>query len=459
VSKDWTGTKVTVLGLGRSGFSAARYLHGKGAQVFVSDGGKEDAKKKEQIASLKALGVKVETGAHSKKALEFGELIVISPGISPESDVVKQATELGKEIICDIELAYRESTVPIVAVTGTNGKSTTCALISHILSRAGHKAPACGNFGVPILDALADKPDYLVAEVSSFQLHYCDSFAPFVAVWLNLTPDHLEWHGSLEKYIEDKKKIFAKQKPSHYAVMNQDDYVVSGILPEATIFPFSVYRDLDQCIQASYMKGDQLVCRIYGGTDFVCGKADLKIIGDHNLENALAAMSACAALGIDIEMVGGGLKSFEALEHRLEYVATIDGVRFFNDSKATNPASTIKALEAFEGEKVVLILGGRDKGTALAELVISIKANASQVILIGEATERFAAALSEDGYTEVKKAGSLSEAVDLGATLKKGPVLLSPACASFDMFKDYEDRGRVFKDLVHTRLEKMAPSH
>src|SRR5262249_23559768 len=147
-------------------------------------------------------------------------------------------------------------------------------------------APACGNFGVPILDALNDKPDYLVAEVSSFQLHYCQNFAPFVGVWLNLTPDHLEWHGSLENYVADKKRLFARQKPSHYAVLNQDDYVVAGFLPEATIFPFSVYSELDQCIQASYIKGDQLVCRIYGGTDFVCSKSDLKIIGAHNLENA-----------------------------------------------------------------------------------------------------------------------------------------------------------------------------
>lgn len=457
---DQASKKVTVLGLGRSGTSAAEYLVKKGVQVFVSDGGTSNPEKEEEAERLRKLGVRVEIGQHSEEALNFGDFILTSPGISPSSEVIRRAQKRvpNKEVICDVELAFRETQIPIIAVTGTNGKSTTCALISHILTCAGKSAPACGNIGVPILDQLSTKHDYLVVEMSSFQLHYTKLFAPDIGIWLNLTPDHVDWHGSLEEYVKAKSKMFDHMRTDQFAVLNEDDSMVSGFSPPADpeIFPFSVSTSLEYGIQGAFIKDDFLWYRIDGKTRLLCSRDDLKIIGRHNLENALAAVAAAALVGIPQERIAEALKSFTALEHRLEYVATVDGIRFFNDSKATNPNSTIKALEAFAPEKVVLIAGGKDKGTPLGDMMAAIARHANDVVLIGEASERFERALRDFGYENIHSADSLEHAVELGSSLKRGPVVLSPACASFDMFKNYEERGRVFKNLVHKRAEMAA---
>jgi UDP-N-acetylmuramoylalanine--D-glutamate ligase len=455
---DWTNKKILVLGLGRSGVSAARYLAQRGAKVFLSDAGKVDDEKQKQLEELQAAGVRVETGAHSAEAMDYGELIITSPGIPPTAEPVRRARARRKEIICDVELAYRETKTPMIAVTGTNGKSTTCALISHILTKTGRVAPACGNFGVPILNQLDRKPDFLVVEVSSYQLEYCKAFAPLVGIWLNLTPDHLEWHGSLDAYIDAKRKLFANQRPDQYAILNEDDPVVSNTETRAQIFPFSASSQMDYAVQGAFVKEGFLAYRLNGRTNILCAPEELLIRGKHNVENVLAAISATALVGVDSKEIETHLKDFKALEHRLEFVDTIGGVAFYNDSKATNPDSTIKALESFPGEKIVLIAGGRDKGTYLGEFVDSVHKHVSSVILLGEAKERFAQALTEGGFAAVYTVDSMEEAVDLGAKLKQGPVVLSPACASFDMFRDYEDRGRVFKDLVRSRLEKLASS-
>ena len=456
---DWENTKVTVFGLGRSGMSAARYLAGRGAQVFLSEASSLDEGKKKQKEELQSLGVELEFGGHSDRALSFSDLIIVSPGIMPSSDIIVRAHRLGKEIICDVELAYRETKVPIIAITGTNGKSTTCALISHILSRTGKVAPACGNFGVPILSQLDKNPDFLVAETSSYQLAYCSAFAPMVAVWLNLTPDHLDWHHGIEGYVEAKQRLFAHQKHNQYAVLNIDDAVVSETKTRSEIFPFSLNSELQDCVQGAFIKDGFLCYRINGRSRVVLAPDELMIRGRHNLENVLAAISVCAILEVDPKEIEQHLKDFQALEHRLEYVATIDSIAYYNDSKATNTVSAIKALESFPAEKVVLIAGGRDKGTDLSEFVSVVKRCASTVILIGEASNRFADALTSGGFTSVHCLASLEAAIELGGQLNKGPVLLSPACASFDMFRDYEDRGRVFKDLVRARCERLAPSH
>lgn len=455
MSESWAGKKVTVLGLGRSGLSTAEYLLKRGAQVLVSERSiADDAAKSAEVLKLKKLGAQVEVGGHSVRAVADADLIVASPGIPPTADVITRAQAAGKEVVCDIEVAARDAgDVPIIGITGTNGKSTTCAMISHILETAGFSAPSCGNFGIPILDQLERKPDYLVAEVSSYQIHYCPTFAPIIGVWLNLTPDHLEWHGSLDAYIADKRKLFLNQREHQFAVLNMDDEIVSALAPRSEIFPFAVNANQNPSIQAAYMQNDFLAYRINGTSQVVCHKADLKIIGKHNLENALAAISVAALLNVPHEALVRGVTSFTALEHRLEFVATITGVDFYNDSKATNPTSTIKALEAFGEQKVVLIAGGRDKGTALDELVHVAKTHVTDVILLGEARQRFAEAFAKGGYENLHSVNSLEEAVDLGRSLRRGPVVLSPACASFDMFKDYEERGRAFKSLVRSRLE------
>jgi UDP-N-acetylmuramoylalanine--D-glutamate ligase len=457
VSDEWNNRKVTILGLGRSGTAAARYLTARGAQVYLSESAEETSEKRAQAAELEKLGVTVEFGKHSKEALAFGEFILTSPGIKPTSEVISQAKALGKEVICDVELAFRDSRIPIIAVTGTNGKSTTTAMISFIMEKCGKRAPACGNFGVPILSQIDDQPDFLVVEISSYQLHYCTNLAPFIGVWMNLTPDHLDWHGGLDGYTRDKQKLFANQRPDQYAVLNLDDPVVAQTMTRSEVFPFSTLSSLDYCIQGAFIHDGYLAYRKGGQNRIVCHKDELQIIGQHNLENALAAISVCALVRIAPEDIERYLKEFKALEHRLEFVATVNGVNYYNDSKATNPESSIKALEAFPNEKVVLIAGGRDKGTSLSDFVHSVRNHAAAVILIGEAKQRFEVALREVGVKNIYPAESMEEAVSLGEQLKLGTVLLSPACASFDMFNDFEHRGRVFKDIVRTRFEKAAP--
>ncbi|MBS2002427.1 MAG: UDP-N-acetylmuramoyl-L-alanine--D-glutamate ligase [Cyanobacteria bacterium SZAS LIN-5] len=454
---DWDKRKISIMGLGRSGIATAKYLASFGANVLLSEA-EETPDKLQKAKSLRALGVRVEFGPPTDEIAKFGEFIVTSPGIKPDHPVFQTARQLGKEVISDVELAYRETRVPIIAVTGTNGKSTTTALISYILEKSGRVAPACGNIGVPVLDQLERRPDYLVIEVSSYQLHYCKNFAPYIGVWLNLTPDHLDWHGSLDEYVKDKRKLFTNQRADQYSVLNMDDSIVAATPGRSEIFPFSPTTELDAAVQGAFMKDGYLAYRIGGRTRLVCHQSELQILGQHNLENALAAISVCAIIGVEPAEIEMYLKDFGGLEHRLEYVATISGVKYYNDSKATNTDSAIKALQSFPDDKVVLIAGGKDKGTALGDFVHSVKTHAGAVILIGEAKERFENALKEGGVENIYPVDSLEEAVDLGGKLNLGPVLLSPACASFDMFKDFEDRGRVFKDIVRARLEKVAPS-
>jgi len=371
--------------------------------------------------------------------------------------VIKMCLHLDKEVIADIEVAFRDATMPVVAITGTNGKSTTTAWISFMLERTGLKAPACGNIGLPVLEALEQNPDYLIVEVSSFQLFYADLFAPKVGVWTNLTSDHVDWHGSLEDYIAAKASMFKRQSRTSYAVLNFDDPIVSATKTEAEIFPFSTHNELKDSVHGAFLKNEFLCYRSKVRTHVLNSINQLQVFGQHNLENALATVAAVSLLDLEPEQIEAGLKEFKGLEHRLEYVDTVDGVACYNDSKATNPDSAIKALEAFK-EKIVLIAGGRDKNTSLDEFVESVRNHTAAVILLGEARERFEKALTEGGVRNIYSVAQLDQAIDLGIGLHKGPLVLSPACASFDMFKNFEDRGSVFKDLVRSRRQKDGPS-
>jgi UDP-N-acetylmuramoylalanine--D-glutamate ligase len=449
---EWKNKNITVLGLGRSGISTARYLVDRGARVTLSESQPATESRLKDKADLQEKGVCVELGGHSREAIEQADLIITSPGISPKTDVIQQALAANRDVICDIELAYRETKTPMIAVTGTNGKSTTTALISFILEKAGKKAPACGNFGKPILTEMRPAIDFLVVEISSYQAYYTAQLAPFISIWLNLTPDHIEWHGSIEEYIKAKQKLFQHQSANQFAILNLDDPLVAKTETDAQIIGNSSKSELPEYAHAAFLRGEALVYRALGIEYQICYVDELQIIGRHNIENALAAISACAVAGLRPEEIGLYLKEFKALEHRLEYVATINGVAFYNDSKATNTDSAMKALDSFPKDKVVLIAGGRDKGTSLGDFVFSVRNHASAVILIGEAKERFEKALRDGGVEDIYPVGGLEEAVILGEKLQAGPVLLSPACASFDMFKDFEDRGRVFKDIVRSRL-------
>ena len=464
---------ITILGFGKSGYAAARYLANRGAKVLISESGQLKGDNIAWAHELKQLGVEIETSEHSKRAIESADLIITSPGIPPDSTVIQMAYQFGKEVISDVEFAYRECPTPMIAITGTNGKSTTTALVSHILQSNGLKAPACGNIGTPVLDYLPGKkhtnngshkdaglPDYLVVEVSSYQLYYTKTFAPYISAWLNLTPDHLEWHKNMESYIAAKENVFIHQdkfsidkikisaaikKP--FAVLNIDDPVVASQKVKVATMPFSCKDILKEKDPAAFVLDNWLCYRLNGKLERVCSIDELPIIGQHNVENSLAAIAICAIAGLSAQQIAGALKQFKALEHRLEYVDTIDGVAFYNDSKATNPESSIKALQAFK-EKIVLIAGGRDKGTSLSEFSKNVLNKTAAVILLGEAKERFAKAFQDAGVKNIYMANSMEEAVDIGLKLKLGPLVLSPACASYDMFKNFEDRGNVFKDIV-----------
>jgi len=456
---DWKNKKVTILGLGRSGVAAASYLVKRGAKVLISESQPKDKCNSKLLAELNNLKVESEFGGHSERCLSWSDLVITSPGIPPRADIMQRARAHHREVISDVELAYREckDSVSFIAVTGTNGKSTTTALISYILEKSGRLAPACGNIGVPILSRLDAGPlDFLVVEVISYQLEYSPTFAPHIAIWLNLTPDHLDWHGGLDQYIDAKRSMFGRQSLEDFAVLNQDDPVVAATRTRAEVFPFSISPDARSSIQGAYLEDGFLGYSYNARSRVVCSEKDLRIIGKHNVENALAAIAVCCLAGLTEKEIEQHLKTFKALEHRLEFVETVDGVDYFNDSKATNTDSAIKALESFPEKSVVLIAGGKDKGTSLVELIQSVKKYALSVILIGEAKDRFERALREAGFNDIYPADTMDEAVQIGGKLKKGPVLLSPACASFDMFRDFEDRGRVFKDLVRARAREMA---
>ena len=498
---NWLKQNVTILGLGKSGYAAAKYLKQQDANVLVSENG---ALKNDQAGwadELKQLGIEIETGGHSQKGIEQADLIITSPGIPPSSPVMQMAEKFGKEVICDIELAYRETSIPIIAITGTNGKSTTTALISHILEFNGLKAPSCGNIGSPVMDyvtssgkitdilrrgglhAPADTtntggcnpplhkpddarspvgarlaepytpPDFLIMEVSSYQLYYTKNFSPFVAIWLNLTPDHLDWHGTMEAYIAAKDRVLGAKTT---AILNMDDPIVALRPAKAKLFPFSLNSNLKDKDPAAFLSEDWLCYRLEGKIHRVCSISQMPVIGQHNVENALAAIAATVMAGLSAEQIGNAIKKFKALEHRLEYVDTVNGIACYNDSKATNPESVIKALQAFK-EKIVLIAGGKDKGTDLSELSLNVRDKTAAVILLGEAKDRFEKAFKQAGVSNIHTVSSLEEAVNLGFKLKLGPLLLSPACASYDMFKNFEQRGDTFKNLIQKNCAQAKP--
>ncbi|MBI5399996.1 UDP-N-acetylmuramoyl-L-alanine--D-glutamate ligase [Candidatus Saganbacteria bacterium] len=426
----FSNKRVSIFGLAKSGLAAARRLIKLNANVFVSERRLSEQIDPAIINELNTLGIKSEFGGHSDKAIEKAELIVVSPGVHLDIPVLKKAQEKGIPIISEIELAARLLTKPIIAITGTNGKTTTTTLIGEMLRAGGKKIAIAGNIGLPLIEVADTNLDYIVVEVSSYQLETIDKFKPWVSVILNIQPDHLERHGSLESYINQKARIFMNQSGDDYIIYNLDDSDV---------------------VKMAQKSGAKLIGFSLKQTAIIAlSPAEIKIPGRHNLSNALAAAQAAYLCGVSPKQVADVLKTFPGVEHRIEFVAKINGVEYYNDSKATNPDSTLVALETFNNKKIILILGGRDKGVSLDKLVEKIKQNVRAVILIGEAAGRFRAALTSVGFSAIHPASSLADAVALSAKFAQPGdiVLLSPACSSFDMFDNYEERGRVFKKLV-----------
>lgn len=426
---DFKNKNITVFGLGKSGIAAAKKLISLGAKIFATDSGHPAG-----IEEIKKLGAEIELGGHTSKLIEGTDLIIVSPGVHLDIPVLEEAKRKGIPIISEIELAYQFLSKPIIAVTGTNGKTTTTTLIGEMLRAGGKRVAVAGNIGFPLVEVDDGKLDYIVAETSSYQLETIVNFKPWISLILNIQPDHLERHHTLQEYINQKARIFTNQTGDDYVIYNQDDPYVSEMVKSAKA----------KLIGFSKSKASEIITLL---------PAEIKIPGRHNLENSLAAAQAAHLCGVGKETVAEVLKTFSGIEHRIEYVTTVNGIEFYNDSKGTNPDSTLVAIDTFPGRGMVLILGGRDKGVDLESLAKKVKDAAKAVVLVGEAAERFENALRMAGFKNIYHAGfSMAEAVKKAFALASPAdiVLLSPACASFDMFTNFEERGRVFKEIVIT---------
>lgn len=444
---DLAGKCVVVVGLARSGQAACRLLLKQGAAVVGTDrrGEREIGT---DLGGLERDGVRLDLGERYLRSLLSADLVVVSPGIDLREPPFRRVRELGIPLIGEVELAYRCSEATFIGITGTNGKSTTTTLVGAILQQAGLSAHVAGNIGTPLCRVAPSLAvgESVVTELSSFQLETIDTFRPHLAVLLNLAPDHLDRYDQVEDYYRAKSRIFENQQPSDFAVVNADDPLVlqASALTRGRRIAFSRTGRLDS---GAYVEGDQLILALDGRREVMCRISELKILGVHNLENALAAALAAAVAGASMTAIKAALISFEGLEHRLEFVSEIDGVRYVNDSKGTNVGAVVRSLESFT-DPVILIAGGRDKHGDFAPLIPLVRERVKRLILIGEAAETLRRMLAAVCPTE--EASSLEEAVRRAAAVASSGevVLLSPACASFDMFTDFEDRGRVFKAAV-----------
>ena len=443
---------VLILGAGKTGTASASFLIGKANKILLSESKNEPAELKEKIELLRKSGVEIEFGQNSESFINKADIVIISPGISPHTQIVKKICSLNMPIISDIELAKHFTNKPIIGVTGTNGKTTTTSLIAHLINNSGKKAIACGNIGKPLIEVINESTDYYVLEISSFQGYYSPTLSCEIAVCLNITPDHIDWHGSIEHYIESKEKLFLQQNKNSWSVLNYNDNLVKGFKIQNNKFYFSYQKPssmtLDSIPYIAFYENNILKVKENNETNSIINKNELKIIGSHNIENSLASIAVSRIINIGKDNINLGLKSFSGVEHRLEYIKTINSKVFYNDSKATNPEATIKAIEAFAGKKITLILGGRDKQTSLNEMVKTVKSKVTEVILYGEAKERFLKELHNGSFREIKVVDSLNEVVATSLKSNTDIILFSPACASFDMFKNYEERGKKFKELV-----------
>lgn len=445
--------RIAVLGIGRSGTATVQWALSRPGTtpadvvVFVEH---DTEALREAVEPLRQAGVSVTLGAEAVSDEGFA-LVVASPGIAPSRPIMRSAYRLGVPVISELELAFRVADAPFVAITGTNGKTTVTSLVTHLLTSAGLQAASAGNIGSPALDAARQMPasGTIVAECSSFQLALTRTFHPRVAVLLNITPDHIDWHGSLEAYAADKARIFANLAPEDVAVMDIDDPGSAGAVDAVRSSGARIVTVGRSGAANARLERGMLVIDHDGGATSLVHTDELHIRGAHNVSNALAASAAALAAGADPESVRAGLRSFMPIEHRLEPVGVIDGVAFVNDSKATNPDAVLKAFTAFEGRPLIVLLGGRNKGNSFEELAGACAESCKLAVLFGEARPELEEAFISAG-APFDVADDLLAALDLARSraVSGDTVLLSPACASFDAFTGYEQRGQVFADAV-----------
>jgi UDP-N-acetylmuramoylalanine--D-glutamate ligase len=449
---DYSGKTVLVAGAGRSGIAAARFLLTRGARVILTDTKSED-QLLPAIASLRDVAghtgeLVLELGGHRAGSFRECAFVVVSPGIPltiPEFEISRNA---GIPILAEVELASRHLNGKILAITGSNGKTTTTTLLAELLRGAGLKGHAAGNIGTPLINFAADSSpdDVYSVELSSFQLEGIYKLRPFVAAILNLTPDHLDRYSTFDDYIEAKQRIFINQTETDFAVLNADDARTASIATAVCSKPvfFSRKKLSDY---GAFLRNDCVIYRNGYLEKTLFPVSDILLKGAHNLENVLAACAMAILAGAPPESLKQVIRNFRGVEHRIEFVAEINGVQYYNDSKATNVDATIKSLEAFPSN-ILLIAGGRDKGGDFTVLKTLARQRVKQLVLIGEAAGKIKQALAE--VVEVSEAGSMEEAVSTCRLLARPGdiVLLAPSCASFDMFENYEHRGRVFKNAV-----------
>jgi UDP-N-acetylmuramoylalanine--D-glutamate ligase len=449
------GKRVLVVGLARTGVATSLFCAARGAIVTATDTRMENAIGG-ALPQLRAAGAHLELGGHSKEIFLQQDLIIPSPGVPADAPLLQAARASGATIWSEIELADRFLKGRLIGITGSNGKTTTTSLIEHILRSAGVPTILAGNIGTPLISVVEQTNDrtITVAELSSFQLELIEAFRPNISAFLNLTPDHLDRHHTFEGYGSAKARIFENQTESDSAVLNADDPATTKYAPsKPQLFWFSRKQ---RVAQGAFVRESEIVFRHDGKEETVLKVQDIPLAGAHNVENVLAAVAATRLAGAEAAAIAKGVRSFSGVEHRLEFVAEIGGVRYYNDSKATNVDATLKALDAFPG-RILVILGGKDKGSDYTLLQTPLREKAILALLIGAAADKIEKQIA--GSVAIERAGTIERAVEIAShAARPGDVmLLAPACASFDQFENYEHRGRVFKDLVH-QLERHAAS-
>ncbi len=446
--------EILVIGMARSGVAAARLLVESGASKVTIADQKSAEELRNEAESLKRYPVvEIVTGGTSPDLVTSGlAMIIKSPGVPPGLAIFKQAAAMNVPVFSEVELAYHFIKAPMIGVTGTNGKTTTTALIAAMLKEARFDpVVSAGNIGNPLCGVVGsiEAQGMIALELSSFQLDNIAKFRPLVAVFLNFAEDHIDYHGSIDKYFAAKARIIENQLTSDFAVLNAAEKKVAGLADNCKSRVLWFARGPVE-VGIGLLKNWVTLFNPGLEPQKICPAEEVSLPGEHNLENALAASTAAWAAGADLEAIGAVLRTFKAIEHRLEHVATINEVDYINDSKGTNPGSTIKALQSFPGRKIILIAGGKDKGSDFSALARIIKREVKSLILYGETKINLAAAVEKAGFSAYNLVNNLEEAVGFAGEQAhpEDIVLLSPACASWDMFPDYEARGNLFKGLV-----------
>ncbi len=432
-----------VLGLSKTGISVAKYLAGKGAKVLVTEGREKKSQDEPIIKELQSMGIEVETGGHSDVFINAATFAITSPGIPPHSQIITKLKNNDIDVISELELASMFSITPFIIITGTNGKTTTTALSEYIF-KTTYNVEACGNYGTPVCDLIDKNLDAYICEASSYQLQMSPSLTPRIAIFTNFAPDHIDWHQGVDNYFNAKASVVER---ADTIVLNGQDKKLVEFANDLGIDCF--FFDKNTGKNCSYIQDSSIYYMQDGSAEKIIDIKDCSLIGHHNYQNIMCSIIAAKLEGISTDNIIKCLKSFKAPEHRLELFADNGKTKFYNDSKATNPEAAIVAIKSFlPTQNNVLIAGGTDKKTSLDEFCSSVDAHIKTVVLIGEGAARFSSELSSSGFENIVMATTLEDATKKALATNPDNVLLSPACASFDMFDSYEHRGQAFKKVV-----------